>query len=37
VEFAGDLLLLDREGRLTAMKRYDGMEMNTEERAVKLV
>jgi len=37
VEFADDIVLLDKEGRLTGMERYDGMEMNKEERAVKRV
>jgi hypothetical protein len=30
VKFAGDLVLLDKEGRLIGMERYDGLEMNME-------
>jgi len=31
VKFANDLVLLDKEGRLIRMERYDGMEINMEE------
>jgi len=37
VKFADDLVLLNKEGRLIGMERYDGMEMNMEERAVMTV
>jgi len=30
-------VLLNKEGRLIGMERYDGMEMNMEERAVMTV
>jgi hypothetical protein len=31
VEFADDLVLLDKEGILIGMERYDGMEIIMEE------
>jgi len=34
VQFADDLVLLDKEGRMARMEMYDGMQMNMEERAV---
>jgi len=34
VKFANDLVLLDKEGRLIRMERYDGMEINMEELTV---
>jgi hypothetical protein len=34
VKFADYLVLLDKEGRLIGMERYDGMEMNMEECTV---
>jgi len=34
VKFADDLVLLDKEGRLIGMERYDEMEINMKKRRV---